>query len=487
MTSVSALPLLAYKVGPNLFDLSSNLHQVSMRDQQHRAVALAESLVAGKQCKSGDHVLIVGAGVAGIVAGMALASNGISVQIVDSSANAPFALQRGVTTRRVGPYMYEWPLSVYASQEMPPPNGGVLAPWLNGKSVMLPFPAVGPANPSHLVASCWDQALHKAIISSGNLLRLQVGIAQEGTNASVKRWLQSERASGSKRCEVEVHGGTPWGASAPPLRDLKPRFVILAAGMGTETSTLQDGKRNLLLEGEPFWKDDKIRETSCGLAEKPRVVVIGGGDGALQDALRAVTIDDHPLETWDRLRQVETGGQLEQALANIQAMEAQHALTLIWTVADSHGTKALDLAYQSLAEGLAKNLALRMAVRKSLRKDVVQVSLCVKDDHFSKSYALNRFLVHLVEQCVKRDGTFKGRAKLYVHRGVEVTGVDKTNDPQRLTLSDGQKLKADIVIVRFGADVSGLPGQWLGLTKKDTENRQELARVPLPLYLPPSK
>ncbi len=178
---------------------------------------------------------------------------------------------------------------------------------------------------------------------------------------------------------------------------------------------------------------------------------------------------------------------MEQALADIQAMEAQYVLSTTWTVADPHGTEDLDIAYQSLAKELAKNVALKLAVQKSLRVDVASVSLCVKDHHFSKAYALNRFLVHLVEHCISPANPTKNRAVLCVHRGVGVTGVDKTKVPQELTLSTGKKLDAEIVIVRFGADASGLPGQWLGLTEKDTKNRQELARVPLPLYLHPSR
>ncbi len=80
MIGVNALPLLAYKVGPNLFDLSSQMHNVSMRDQMQRAVVLAEALVAGNQFAlpdSSNHVLIVGAGVAGVAAGIVLARHGL--------------------------------------------------------------------------------------------------------------------------------------------------------------------------------------------------------------------------------------------------------------------------------------------------------------------------------------------------------------------------------------------------------------------------
>lgn len=494
MISVSALPLLAYKVGPNLFDLSSNLHQVSMRDQLHRAVALAEALVAGNQFRPGHQVLIVGAGVAGIGAGMVLAKYGIEVQIIDSSMSAPFDLQRGVDTRFIGPYMYEWPLSVYACQKMPPPPAAVLYPWSDGMSTTLPFEDSAPARPSDVVDS-WEPILEQAIANSNGLLRLQVGIDRDSTNLQVKRWLQTERYISEKRRprkktrRVTIYGGSPWRVSREPYRPLVPRFVLLAAGMGSETNTIRDDKSNILLEGDRFWANDKIGEPSCGLPSPPRIVVIGGGDGAMQDALRAATIDANPLKTWDRLRAADANNLLPKALADIQVMETQHTLTNIWTEVHSihsHELSILDSAYQSLAKELAQDKHLANAALASMRTDVQQVCLCIKESHFSKAYALNRFLVHILEQCRLAAHGVHGGAALNVIRKVTVKGVGDLGAAKELTLSNGDRLTAEVVIVRFGAAHSELPGQWLGLTAKDTMNRQELAKVPLPLYLPPS-
>lgn len=495
MISVSALPLLAYKVGPNLFDLSSNLHHVSMRDQIHRAVALAEALVAGNQFQFGKQVLIVGAGVAGVVAGMVLARHGAEVQIVDASKRAPFSLQRGVDTRYVGPYMYEWPLAIHGCQQMPPPSGEVLFPWATSKPTALPFNNSLPVDPDGLVTA-WESILIQAIASSGGRLRLQVGINSALTNVEVKRWLHTERHIAEKRQPrkrtrtVTVYGGTPWGGSRKPSARLVPRFVLLAAGMGAENNIIKDGSGNVLLTGNAFWARDGIRKPCCGLSSSPRVVVIGGGDGGLQDALRAATIDDHPLSTWDRLLAADANNVLPKALADIQAMEAQHALNTIWTAATpwrDQELPTLDAAYQSLAKSLAADKNIELAVLSSLRKDVVSVHLCIRDEWFSKAYALNRFLVHLFEQCAKNARGISGSPSLEVIRNVTLTAVQNHGAMQTLTFSNGTTLDAEIVVVRFGPDRSGLPGQWLGLTTKDTANRQELATVPLPLYLPPSR
>lgn len=497
MISVSALPLIAYKVGPNLFDLSSNLYHVSMRDQIHRAVALAEALVAGNQFRSGNQVLIVGAGVAGVVAGMVLARHGKEVQIVDASLDAPFQLQRGVATRYVGPYMYEWPLAVHSCQQMPPPSNRVLSPWAVGKPTALPISSSSPVRPDDLVAD-WESALKQAITDSGGRLRLQIGINKIATNQMVKRWLDTERHIEKKRHPrkrtrvVTIYGGNQWGGSLKPYARLAPRFVLLAAGMGSENNAVTDSNGNVLLVGNMFWANDDIRKNRCGLPSPPRVVVIGGGDGGLQDALRVVTKDDHPLITWNRLLGADADRVLPEALADIQAMEAQHALNTIWTAAPSRAPelKTLDAAYKSLAIALAANTHIKQAAVSSLRTDVSSVHLCIKDEWFSKAYALNRFLVHLLEQCAK-DCTTGGVPTLTVTPNVTLASAKNHGGVTTLTFSVGKKssvlkLDAEIVIVRFGPDRSDLPGQWLGLTAKDTVNRQELATVPLPLYLPPS-
>ncbi|MFE3968921.1 FAD-dependent monooxygenase [Stenotrophomonas sp. YIM B13575] len=495
MISVSALPLLAYKVGPNLFDLSSNLHQVSMRDQIHRAVALAEALVAGNQLQPGQQALIVGAGVAGVVAGMVLARHGVEVQIVDASVDAPFRLQRGVATRYVGPYMYEWPLVVHGCQQMPPPVNEALFPWAAGKPKALPFSTSFPASPDDLVKD-WEPILKQAIANSGGRLRLQVGINSPTTNRDVKRWLRTERYIAEKRHPrkrtraVTIHGGTPWGGSQKPYAPLVPRFVLLAAGMGAENNIVTDSSGNILLQGDAFWANDEIRKPYCGLSSPPRVVVIGGGDGGLQDALRAATIDDHPLATWDRLLAADTNKVLPEALADIQAMEAQHGLNAIWTATDPFRNQelpTLDAAYQKLATSLAGDQYVERALLSSLRKDVSSVHLCIKDACFSKAYALNRFLVHLLEQCTKKAAGAGGSPFVEVTRNVTLTSAKDNSAMQTLNFSNGMTLHAEIVIVRFGPDRSALPAQWLGLTTKDTVNRQELAAVPLPLYLPPSR
>ncbi|MFN7294106.1 MAG: hypothetical protein ACK5TT_05110, partial [Lysobacteraceae bacterium] len=193
----------------------------------------------------------------------------MEVQIVDASVDAPFRWQRGVATRYVGPYMYEWPLAVHGCQQMPPPVSEALFPWAAGKPMALPFSTIRPANPDDLVKD-WEPILKQAIANSRGRLRLQVGINSLATNRHVKRWLHNERDIAGKRHSrkktraVTIHGGTPWGGSQKPYTRLRPRFVLLAAGMGAENSIVKDSSGNVLLEGNAFWANDDIRKPCCG-------------------------------------------------------------------------------------------------------------------------------------------------------------------------------------------------------------------------------
>ncbi len=91
-------------------------------------------------------------------------------------------------------------------------------------------------------------------------------------------------------------------------------------------------------------------------------------------------------------------------------------------------------------------------------------------------------LVHLIEQCFLAEGD----TRFELFWNWEVTHAQPNGLQTDLHFANGSVLTYDIVAVRFGADTTNLPKTWLGLTVKDTENRQELAAIPLPLYLPPS-
>jgi hypothetical protein len=496
MIRINALPMLAYKVGPNLFDLSSQMHNVSMRDQMHRAVALAEALVEGKQftqVNSSNQVLIVGAGVAGVSAGIVLARHGVEVLIIDSSPDAPFALQRKVTARYVGPYMYEWPLEVFTSQRLPPDPHTALAQWKTPYDPPLSFGAADPAQPATLVKD-WDKQLVQAVQGSGGKLCVQRPGNSSQANAAIVRWLAAQRQALSNNATFAPHpvcmaGGSFWGPSAPLAGPFIPRFVLLAGGMGSETHALPDANGVKVKHGMPFWGNDHLLDAHCGKPSPPHVAIFGGGDGALQDTLRALTRHDHPLKTWDLLLSTDKLGLFAGCQQRILALEQQHAQVSVWERFDLQrvdANKKLDDAYRKLAKDLAQFPHVVDSVIDLLRDDVKSVLLCVREQHFSKAYALNRFLVHLFDQCVQVRGAYVTPVDFQVCWNMDLKQAVVNGAQTDLTFASGIALTADVVAVRFGADTSTLPGTWLGLTKTDTQNRRELAAVALPLFMPPT-
>lgn len=495
--TVSGLPLLAYKIGPNLFDLSSELHYVSLRDQMHRGVALAEALFAGRQFgASSNEVLIVGAGVAGVSAGIVLARHGVDVVMIDSSAAAPFALQRNVSQRYVGPYMYEWPLEVHDSQRMPPQANTPLAQWGAGAAQPpLSFPFAGPERPDQYVLN-WDADLRREMSASGRTLSLLTGIDGIGASIEINRWLTAQRnahllhKAAYSNVEVGNLTGKSWLNGANVTLAVHPRFVILATGMGVERTDMTDQHGTLIANGTQFWADDELLRRYCGESAPPSVVILGGGDGALQDTLRALTGDAHPLATIRKLDATWGAYTSNRIRQRVASLEHQHAHATIWETASRRGSSAndsLDKAHQELAKDLARDPRVVASVVQELRSDVESVRLCVREQHIGKAYALNRFLIHLFEQCFSKSTHTHVGHRFQVRRRVRcVTSKPLSGGQTALDFDDGTTLQADIAVVRIGIDASSRPSTWLGLDAKDSVNRQDLSSVPLPLYFPPT-
>lgn len=374
MTEVSALPILAYKVGPNLFDLSRNLHHVSIRDQVNRAISLAEGLISAKQlAPAHDEVLIVGAGVAGATVAIVLARHGVKTCLVDAELD-PFSKQAGVHQRRIGPYMYEWPLAVFEDQRLPSRPPSALASWTAGATPPLGFFSEAPVPPGTM-ATYWATRLGQELANHKALLRIRMGIDRLHTLAQITAWLAAQRAvqaNGAAQYAphgIQLVGGKAWATSAPLDSPVQPRFVVLAAGMGEESNHLETSTGGKRQYGTRFWDDDKLRERNCGHPIAPRVVILGGGDGALQDTMRAMTGHADPLKTWKELNRRAKTVVLKNAMRQCAVFERQHADTLIWATSSARAgemNRVLDSAYKSLAKKVARNAKILAGVSEFL-------------------------------------------------------------------------------------------------------------------------
>ena len=141
MSAGSTLALFAAKCAPRVFDLSSDVRNVSIRDQVVRAQLLARELLQEPECQ---RVLVVGAGISGITAAVALAAAKREVLVLEVN-DAPLSLQSACDWRYVGPFMYEWPSSFFDDQTYPPL--GAAWPAAPGSTPRWPSTPAGPLNP----------------------------------------------------------------------------------------------------------------------------------------------------------------------------------------------------------------------------------------------------------------------------------------------------------------------------------------------------
>lgn len=467
LTTGNGLAVLANKCAANVFDISSGMVHASIRDQIVRAQLLVRDLAANDpHCQ---RLLIVGAGIAGVAAAVAASHLGKSVLLVETR-DIPFHLQAQVSTRYVGPFMYEWPSPVHASQDYPlmslvmQPMGGTpkwtsskpirsdvlaakLTAWLKSKPFGNPKPDFWfSANPKHIksyVRLFSMRAAHNSIRKA------------HGRNLRPTRPLESSTAY------LDLDG------NAVPPASFIPDYVVLAAGMGNERIELSAG-----VSGLTFWEDDSLRDASV---ETMRTGIFGGGDGALQDVLRILTKFEHPLDFIAHLQQdAGANAALAAQLPILEALEQQSRLVGTWSAGNVY--ELIDRKCAHIARNLSKNPFVLAKVHDGLKPGSGCVHHFVRETFFGKAYLLNRFCVHLIRHC---------RAKRYhLHRATKVSTASKIGATYHVDVVDRGKQVAhvlDLIVVRSGLHEESMPGrQMIRLDSRVTSDRVSLAGIPLP-------
>lgn len=487
---LDSLSLLAHKVASNVFDLSSMQSNVSIRDQMVRAQQLVIDLRQAH--KVPGSVLIVGMGVAGMTAALTAIQEGFKQVYAVDTKDEPFSLFRGVTSRFVGPYMYEWPSPFCATQSYP----GSHTPWKQHGSPVLAWSAEKPICADDLrkkLLRCvrkWHRDQPGGPASSPH--RFLVQVDEAGIKEFVKNFAEVERvralqdANGESRADPVEYSNfgalvRSWPSNKASHNPITPDYVIVAAGMGRERLAVAG------VATEPtrqFWSNDDLKDD---LVEK-RVVVLGGGDGAIQDALRALTIFDHPLEFIQKLEQnLRVKAALQKELPSLLSADRQLRQHSSWSRHDA-GFAMADEACRKAADRLAKKSEVVKAVRDCLRTGKGCVIQLVKSSSLDKAYLLNRFIAHLLAKCAGLPG--RGRMTYELRFDSEVKQGKKEGASTRLTLelenpktqaSCGSVDDVDKLVVRFGIDPVSIPGpQLVQLDDKYPRYRTTLTRVELP-------
>ncbi|MYM95428.1 hypothetical protein [Duganella vulcania] len=496
---IDSLSLLAHKVASNVFDLSSGQVNVSIRDQMVRAQHLVSDLRrADPAAKS---LLIVGMGVAGMNAALAACEAGFSTVCVVETAPRPFNMFREVTSRFVGPYMYEWPSPFHARQSYP---SHYSTPWAAHGVSPLAWEASEPISAADLAIRL-DQGLRAWWAVAKSKPYLVVGIGKKTVRdfvvkfASTEKLRAAQREAGGKKMDAKQQFTlATFGARAKLWHEVKqaapppffePDYVILAAGMGKEVLDIPNGP----VPATPrFWSNDGLKAPTVPMQ---RVVVLGGGDGAIQDALRALTIHHHPASFIDQLEAMPAVRQaLDNEKAALLSADRQLRQHSSWSLKPS-GFAMADLACRQAARNLASNAAVKEQVLKALRKGTGEVILYVREATLGKAYMLNRFAIYLLAACVSRDcGRNDGgmgfvlQFDTEVKQGLPPGGARKkfaleVGAPNALVPSVEIVDEVDHTVVRFGIDADTIPGpQLLQLSADDRMYRERttLKRVELP-------
>lgn len=496
-TVVNCLSLLASKVAPHVFDLSSGQFHVSLRDQIVRARLLVQELLPADS--RGKSLLIIGAGAAGIAAAVAATHRGARVILLEAE-DAPMFLQSKVNKRYVGPFMYEWPWRFSGDQTYPPTDGNVCGAFDNLGDCPL-FEAKHPLKASEFARAMVRWLNDHAVSEEGSL---HVATSVKGISEGLKDYVVSfaESASvfsdgnSSEKPKLNLEG-INWWKNEPSCKEVVPDYIVLAAGMGDENVSLprHDGKNPIAAPdfcGKRFWEDDDLQELA-GRGED--VVIVGGGDGALQDALRALTADDHPLALVQRLfAEQQEKDSLEQEMEALRTIEAQARLQASWTL-DGKVWAALDGRCKEIAGRLAEQSHIRQVVLNSLRKSSgekdASVTLLVRENFFDKAYLLNRFLVHLIDRVLvenEHEAKVARCVRFRIEFSANVIGVEEAKAGSfsvhfeiggTMSVASGS-----CVAVRFGINKDSIPGlKMISLTGEEKAMRTSFSHVPLPFLV----
>jgi hypothetical protein len=254
----------AHRVLPNLYTIGGSMSPISIRDQMLRGSMVVSRLIRYRMISPKSGLLVIGAGAGGAVAALTAALNTppIPTHLVDKGAK-PFELQRRASTRYLDPTQYDWALDHWATARFPWSRSHLRMP--------LPFQAAF----GDTLAMQWELSLNAAVAAEGSRLRFDG--ATEVITIDPDAAPPLLRVTFAGKGPVQADYGT----------------IIWAGGAGREGCRVHHthpGQYTCpVFEGAPFWSTDQYALDHCGLGADARVLIIGGGDGALQDYLRVIT------------------------------------------------------------------------------------------------------------------------------------------------------------------------------------------------------
>jgi hypothetical protein len=378
--------LAAHQVAPLQYEMGGLWNPVSVRDQMVRGQELVRRAIAAGLISTSRPLVAIGAGAGGMAAAVTADDASVPVVVVERGAQ-PFARQAGITFRSVHPYVYDWPHDRYTVPDLVAPAA---LPWREASA---------------------DNAARQWTAALGGRRLIAFG-------ASVSPPPAGGPAIAIHGSVANVHLTTPSGSGW-----IRGGMVLSSVGFGTERTAITAALGSTY-HGWRFWENDTLSSSNLGAANPPDVIIAGGGDGALQDTMRALLVPSvHDVR--DLL------AALPAIPHDIRAAvtDAEDTATRAWLWAtggadDCPIFDVLDRRIEAEVQRWWRSAGpdIDRSLQPLWRTDVSTVHLVHSCTHFGRSFALNRFLVFLLEK-VLANASHDGPSFLR-SSGYHLTSVD---------------------------------------------------------------
>lgn len=350
---------------------------VSIRDQIVRANFVVDGLWDAGYLHPASRLVVIGAGAAGIAAGLAAQRVGVRSIAVLERSDQYMPLQANVSSRWLDPVQYDWPTSYWADQLWPLNEGAVR----RYTAKRAPFPTL-PA----LEADLWATWFEAQAVGA----RLQVSRKRD-----VFRWARVLTGGFQVDAKDTDTGRTMrWGAD----------IIIVATGFGWEVASVPSTGGGNPFVGVDFWHLDKFETASRGLPSPGAILISGTGDGALQDFIRLVTGEPSARSVLTKiLNATPEMSPWKAALTELGHWD-QHAEVSLASVTKAFSSCELYLRLHEKFEEAIRKLeahsdwtTVRAVLDQLLlRKPPPPIRLLLKCTHFAKCYPLNRLVALLL-------------------------------------------------------------------------------------------
>jgi hypothetical protein len=351
---------------PRLFELGLGIWPISIRDQIIRAVSIVDRAIDNRFIHPTEPLFVAGAGVCGVAASLRAAQKGVLVVMVDREY-LPFSRQRTCFTRWISPTQYDWPHTNWTDERFP----------RRAKNVPLNF----RSNVANVLAAQWF--------------------------IQFKRFRQANPGRIIWRPQTEFFDAVPDPDDMSRVRVKLPYDPSIPRSYSMVMNCIGVGKERTYVsqfDSVRFWDTDALQFAHQN-RKWSRILIGGSGDGALQDFLRITTGLRSAKELYERLGldQILTSAQL----VDIFGKEDWTTRDYLWAMSFDHSCQSQRDAstfYRTLTRELFHphhNAKLVDRLDKIVPSTMPKVQLVFPCRHFSKSYALNHFLAHVIGRYIK--------------------------------------------------------------------------------------